>query len=356
MPRASRLIKVFTPSFADEADTNAQNLTVKEVVARLDPRRFHLTMFCEQEPDPRIAARPNTRLWRWQRRRNTVLTLLRMLTDVPDVYFFPREGTLDEKFFQLRRGLRWHTAVVTYIVSGGLDRVAPRPGQLRNLQQASAVYGNSRYLTQLLTGKLGFPAETIHDGVDRRYYFPSESKKGSAQEGLTVLYAGSFRPYKRVDLVVKQAARWPQVEFRLAGRGEEEEACRRLASELGCTNVRFLGHLGQSDLGNEMRRADIFLFPSELEGHPQVLLQAAGCGLPCIAMNSYHPDAIVDGETGFLVGSEEQFAQKFDVLVKDAGLRATMAKAAARHATGFDWDQVAAAWARVFEKVAGENA
>jgi glycosyltransferase involved in cell wall biosynthesis len=279
-----------------------------------------------------------------------------MLTDVPDVYFFPREGTLDEKFFQLRRGLRWHTAVVTYIVSGGLDRVAPRPGQLRNLQQASAVYGNSRYLTQLLTGKLGFPAETIHDGVDRRYYFPSESKKGSAQEGLTVLYAGSFRPYKRVDLVVKQAARWPQVEFRLAGRGEEEEACRRLASELGCTNVRFLGHLGQADLGNEMRRADIFLFPSELEGHPQVLLQAAGCGLPCIAMNSYHPDAIVDGETGFLVGSEEQFAQKFDVLVKDAGLRATMAKAAARHATGFDWDQVAAAWARVFEKVAGENA
>jgi glycosyltransferase involved in cell wall biosynthesis len=356
MPRASRLIKVFTPSFADEADTNAQNLTVREVVARLDPERFQVTMFCEQTADPRIAARPNTILWQWQKRGNTVRTLLRMVADIPDIYFYPKEGPLDEKFFALRRRLRWHTAVVTYIVSGGLDQVAPRPGQLRNLQQASVIYGNCRYLTQLLRDKLGFRADTIYDGVDRRYYFPPETRDHESRKGLNVLFAGSFRPYKRVDLVVRQAARWPQVEFRVAGRGEEEDACRRLASELGCTNVYFLGHMGQAELGNEMRRADIFLFPSELEGHPQVLLQASGCGLPCVAMNSYHPDAIVDGETGFLVGSADEFAQKFDVLVKDSVLRATMSEAAARHATRFDWDQVAAQWALAFEKVAGENA
>jgi len=356
MSHATRLIKVFTPSFADEADTNAQSLTVKEVVARLDPERFHVTMFCEQAPDPRIAGRPNTILWQWRKRGNTFRTLLRMVADIPDIYFFPKEGPLDEKFFALRRRLRWHTAVVTYIVSGGLDRVAPRPGQLRNLQQANIVYGNCRYLTQLLRDKLGFQADTIYDGVDRRYYFPPETRDHESRKSLTVLFAGSFRPYKRVDLVVRQAARWPQVEFRVAGRGEEEDACRRLASELGCTNVHFLGHMGQADLGNEMRRADIFLFPSELEGHPQVLLQAAGCGLPCVAMNSYHPDAIVDGETGFLVGSADEFAQKFDVLVKDPALRATMSKAAVRHATRFDWDQVAAQWGQAFEKVAGVNA
>lgn len=355
MPRPSRLTKIFTPSFADETDTNAQNLTVKEVVARLAPERFQVTMFCEQAPDPRIATRPNTILWPWRERGNTLRTLLRILADVPDVYFFPREGPLDDNFFALRRRLRLHTAVVTYMVSGGLARVPPPPGQLRNMEQASAVYGNCLYLTQL-TNRLGFPAETIYDGVDRRYYFPAESKDHGAQKCLIVLFAGSFRPYKRVDLVVKQAARWPQVEFRLAGRGEEEEACRQLASELGCANVHFLGHLGQAELGEEMRRADIFLFPSELEGHPQVLLQAAGCGLPCIAMNSYRPDSIVDGETGFLAGSPDEFAQKFNALVKDPALRATMSKAAARHATRFDWDQIAARWAQAFEKVAGENA
>ena len=354
MPRASRPIKVFTPSFADEGNANAQNLTVKEVVARLDPDRFHITMFYEQEPDSRIAARPNTRLWRWRKRGNTWLTMLRMLADVPDIYFFPREGPLDERFLQLRRRLRWHTAVVTYIVSGGMDRVGPRPGQIRNLQQANAVYGNCRYLTQLLTDRLGFRAETIYDGVDRRYYFPPESRDNRSQ--LTVLFAGSFRPYKRADLVVKQAARLPQVKFRLAGSGEKEESCRRMALELGCQNIDFLGHLGQAELGNEMRRANVFLFPSELEGHPQVLLQAAGCALPSIAMNSYHPDSIVHGVSGFLVENEDDLTQKLDLLVQDAVLRSAMSKAAADHAAHFDWDQVASQWARAFENVAGKEA
>ena len=355
MPRASRLIKVFTPSFADEADTNAQNLTVKEVVARLDPARFHVTMFCEQAPDPRIAARPNTVLKPWRKRGNTLRTLLRMLADVPDVYFFPREGPLDEKFFVLRRRLRWHTAVVTYIVSGAVSHGPSPLGQMRNLRQSNAVYGNSRYLTQVLTDKLGFPADTIFDGVDRRYYYPPKSREPESGRGVTVLCAGSFRPYKRVDVLIRQAARWPQLEFRIAGRGEEEEACRRLASALGCANVHFLGHVAQAELGEEMRRADIFLFPSELEGHPQVLLQAAGCGLPCVAMNSYRPDAVIDGETGFLAGSVDELAQKFDVLVQDPALRVTMSNAAARHAKRFDWDQVAVQWAEAFEKVVGEN-
>jgi len=67
MPHASRLIKIFTPSFADETGTNAQNLTVKEVVSRLDPERFRVTMLYEHVADPRIATRPNTILWQWRK-------------------------------------------------------------------------------------------------------------------------------------------------------------------------------------------------------------------------------------------------------------------------------------------------
>jgi glycosyltransferase involved in cell wall biosynthesis len=206
-----------------------------------------------------------------------------------------------------------------------------------------------------LRTNFGFAAETIYDGVDRRYYFPRASKPIEGTKTLTVLCASSFRSYKRLDLVVRQAARCPQVEFRIAGRGEEEESCRRLASELRCQNIHFLGHLGQAALGDEMRRADIFFFPSELEGHPQVLLQAAGSGLPCIAMNSYHPDAVVDGETGFLAGSVDELAQKLDVLVQDAALRNSMGKAAVEHAKRFDWDEVTARWAEAFERVVGDN-
>src|SRR5262249_46730805 len=144
------------------------------------------TMFHESKPDPRIAKRGNTKLWHWRKRGNTATTLLRLMAGVPDVYFFPREGPLDQGYFEMRRRLRWHTAVVTYIVSGGLDRVGPRTGQLRNLHEATAVVGNCRHITSLLNTNLGFSAETIYDGIDRRYYFPAKSKNLTGEKRLIV--------------------------------------------------------------------------------------------------------------------------------------------------------------------------
>ncbi len=73
------MISVFTPSWADEENTNAQNLTVKEIVARLDPGRFHVTMYRDGDPDGRLLARPNTRLIPWRRHGNTVRSLARLL-------------------------------------------------------------------------------------------------------------------------------------------------------------------------------------------------------------------------------------------------------------------------------------
>jgi hypothetical protein len=39
---ANRMIKVFTPSFADQSNTNAQKLAVKEDVVHMDPSRFRV--------------------------------------------------------------------------------------------------------------------------------------------------------------------------------------------------------------------------------------------------------------------------------------------------------------------------
>ena len=79
MSKTPQLITTFTPSHADAHGTNAQQLTVKEIVAPLPPERFHVTMFSGAEPDPRIKARPNTELISMGRHGNTMRFLTRLL-------------------------------------------------------------------------------------------------------------------------------------------------------------------------------------------------------------------------------------------------------------------------------------
>ncbi len=339
------MIAVFTPSFADENNTNAQNLTVKEVVARLNPDRFHVTMLGASEPDARISTRPNTQILRWQNRGNTVRLMWHLLTHTPDVYFFPREGPLDAAFLSARRRLSLRTALVTYVISGGLE-ASRRPLLNRAIQECDAVAANSRRMKQTVETLGGIDVQTVYDGIDRRHYYPGPPRARMQR----VLFAGSFRSYKRPGLVVREAAKFPQWEFRFAGTGEEETACRKLARDGGCKNVKFLGHLSAAHLGEEMRQAQLFLFPSELEGHPQVLGQAAACGLPCIARRSYDPDYVIHDATGLLADSDDDLSAALAQLIEDPAMRNRMSAAAIEHAAKFDWDDVTAQWAKIMEK------
>jgi glycosyltransferase involved in cell wall biosynthesis len=211
-------------------------------------------------------------------------------------------------------------------------------------------------VSQTVEDRFGVAAGTIYDGIKRELFYPSTKPRQSGEK-LRVLYAGSFQARKRVNVVIQEAAKWPSVEFRLAGKGEveEERQCRSLVHELGCRNVTFLGHMSQEGLANEMREADIFLFPSVLEGHPQVLGQAASCGLPALAMELYRPDYVVNGETGYLVKSDSELSDRLGLLFSDQSLRSRMSAAAARHALQFDWDRVTRDWERVFVEAASKH-
>jgi glycosyltransferase involved in cell wall biosynthesis len=351
MSKTQKLTTIFTPSHADAAGTNAQQLTVKEIVARLPPERFHVTMFSGEQPDPRIAARPNTVLIPARPHGNTQRFLTRLLLARPDIYFFPRTGPLDRAVFNLRTlGLR--TALVTYIVMA-MDAVTGSGMIGRSIREGDVVLSNSKHVAETIRQMFGVEASPIYDGIDRRYYFPPKER---AENDLpVVLYAGSFQPRKRVELIIQQAARHPHVQFRLAGRGETEPACRALVQQFGCHNVEFVGHLTPKELGDEMRRSGLFLFPSILEGHPQVLGQASACGLPSIAMNLYRPDYVINRESGFLVESDAELAEKLELLLRDPHLRRSMSRAAALHALQFDWDRIALQWQEVFEAVTAKR-
>ncbi len=233
----TRPITIFTPSFADEEDTNAQNLTVKEIVARLPPEHFRVVMISEGKPDSRIAARKNTKLLPYYKHGNTAQLLMRSLGSWPDIYFYPRFGPLDRVVFALRKKLRLRTAIVTHIVSV-MNNAAQKSMVARSIIEGDAVFANSAYVAETVRQRFGVEAGTIYNGIDRRFYFPNDGRASSKSNApKIVLYAGSFQARTRVELVIQQAARWPDVQFRLAGRGETEQYCRELCQKYGCRNV-----------------------------------------------------------------------------------------------------------------------
>jgi len=68
------------------------------------------------------------------------------------------------------------------------------------------------------------------------------------------------------------------------------------------TGVEWLGSKSPEELAALMDHWDLLLFPSRREGMPNVVLEAAACGIPSVGWDvTGVKDAIVDGVTGFVV-------------------------------------------------------
>lgn len=116
------------------------------------------------------------------------------------------------------------------------------------------------------------------------------------------LSVGRMDPPKAHDLLLRAfaAAAQPEAWLVLLGRGPRREALERLADELGVAErVRFVESV--PSVAPYLALADLFVFPSRLEGLPVALLEAMCAGLPCLASDiPPHVEVVEDGVTGRL--------------------------------------------------------
>lgn len=100
---------------------------------------------------------------------------------------------------------------------------------------------------------------------------------------------------------------------------------------------------------------DVFLFPSHFEGFPIVLLECLHVGIPVTAYDvGGVSEAIVDGETGFLVehGDHAAFVNQTEQFVTDAKLRKQMRSCARQFARErFTADLMVRRYESIYESV-----
>ena len=93
----------------------------------------------------------------------------------------------------------------------------------------------------------------------------------------------------------------PDIQYYIAGIGENQEFLEKRIHELGLEQQVFL--LGYRDDINElMRLSDVFVLPSKREGLNVSLMEAMASGLPCIVSNIRgNRDLIKKNMGGYLV-------------------------------------------------------
>ena len=202
-------------------------------------------------------------------------------------------------------------------------------------------------------------------GVDEKVFHPgSGGAEVRARLGLTdrpvVVCVSRLVPRKGQDTLIlampRILAREPEAVLLIVGGGPYEKDLRRLVRETGVgDSVRFTGAVPWSELPAHYGAGDVFAMPCrtrrgglDVEGLGIVYLEASATGLPVVAGDSGGaPDAVLDGETGWVVrgGSPEEAADRILALLADPELRQNMGE------RGRQWVEERWRWDLLAEKL-----
>jgi phosphatidylinositol alpha-1,6-mannosyltransferase len=130
---------------------------------------------------------------------------------------------------------------------------------------------------------------------------------------LTVGRMDAREGYKGHDRVIEALpqllAAGHDIVYVVVGDGDDRARLQSLAAQRAVAErVRFVGTLGQEDLIDAYRMADLFVMPSSGEGFGIAFLEAIACGTPALGLAACGAvDALAEGELGNLA-SEAKFA------------------------------------------------
>jgi glycosyltransferase involved in cell wall biosynthesis len=177
----------------------------------------------------------------------------------------------------------------------------------------------------------------VRCGVDPAVHVPPDERPGRATAA-EILFVGRLLHGKGLSLLFEAIAELRRRELdvwaTVIGDGPARGDAQRSVGRLGLSDhVRFLGSLGQGEIVEYYKRADLFCLPSFAEGIPVVAMEAMAMGLPVVSTRIMGiPELVDDGTDGILVapGRTDELTEALDRLVRSPEDRRIMGKAARR--------------------------
>jgi glycosyltransferase involved in cell wall biosynthesis len=242
--------------------------------------------------------------------------------------------------------------------------VRSRIGWFLESRVAPRVYRRSRYVAvsrathDELVG-LGVGPErisVIHNGTEPAI---TDSRPDSAPR---ILVLGRLVPHKRVEHVLRAASvlrhELPGLTVAVVGDGWWAAELAEEARRCGVDDiVEFTGFATEERKHEELSRAWVLALPSLKEGWGLVVLEAAGYRVPSVgyAHAGGVAESVVDGVTGLLADTEDEFTDALRRLLVDEHLRTRLGTAALARSFEFGWDTAATAFGDVLAHAAGRT-
>lgn len=168
-----------------------------------------------------------------------------------------------------------------------------------------------------------------------------------------ILWTGTIEPRKNLPrlLAAFRSLDTDRV-LALAGPKGWNEDLSKLAQGLE-GRVKPLGFVPRGDLGPLYAGADLFCFPSLLEGFGFPVLEAMAQGTPVVTSKGTSTEELA-GDAGVLVDPRDaaSIADGMRLLLDDSAAAKEMAEAGALRAAGFTWSKTAEGLAKAYREVA----
>jgi glycosyltransferase involved in cell wall biosynthesis len=250
-------------------------------------------------------------------------SLLSYLQAVPTVYFCQEPPRLLYEDMPVRPYDRAQSRARSLV--GAVDPIPRMHRQLlrlndgRNVQHASMVLVNSRYMQDACLRIYGFEPTLCYLGTDVELFRPLKQAETAG-----VLSVGSLTRLKGFDFLIESLATIPaerRPTLTIASNFEnapERAYLETLAGRLG-VRVKWVGHVSDHSLAELYRRAILTLYTPIREPFGLVPLESMACGTPVVAVRQGGTlETILDGHTGVLVERDAKvFGRAVDQLCRN---------------------------------------